>query len=39
MTDMEEVLRRMSIQGHTVKNQYQQECRRFVWEAKVTTGL
>jgi len=39
ITDMEEDLRRINIQGHTVKNQDQQECRRFVREAKVTTGL
>jgi len=36
---MEEDLKRMSIQGHRVKTPDQQECTRFVQEAKVNTGL
>jgi len=39
ITDMEEDLKRMSIQIHKVKNQDQVECTRFVQEAKVNTGL
>jgi hypothetical protein len=39
ITCMVEDLRRMSIQGHRVKTQDQQLCRRFVREAKVNMGL